>query len=225
MVHFQSARYNTNATSIGEPALRVLATYNVHPVIPFGGDNSGFISEDSLSNLAKQFHESRIDFSITLVISSHNATSVRRMRVFAEQLGAASVFATAILSNKQEESMTAIEALGKQMMRVSGDLFYRNREYHPCLNGTIAVAADGQLRPCPLLTCESLGSVTAPRIIDEIFETGALDKYWELSLSQIGKCKECALKFGCLDCRAVEQHLTANLYGKHLCALAKEECP
>lgn len=213
----------TNGINLANGVIRLLGTYKVHPVIPFAGESGGLISENMLSSLAQGFQENGIEFTLTLVINSNNATSAERMRDFAKRLGAASVLETVIFDDSPNKSAKAVEALGKQIVRVSGDVFYHNAEYHPCLDGTLAVSADGRLLPCPFLTDEILGSIANPRVIDEVFETSAIDKYWGLSLSQVEGCKDCAFRYGCLDCRAVEKHLTASLYGKKICALSKWE--
>ncbi|MCL0029915.1 hypothetical protein M1O16_01450 [Dehalococcoidia bacterium] len=209
----------TNGTNVTSGVIRLLGAYKVHPVIPFAGERGGLISETMLRSLAQGFQENGIEFTLTLVINTDNATSAEPMRDFAKRLGAASVLETAILDDSASKSGKAVEALGKQMLRVSGEVFYHNAEYHPCLDGILAVSADGRLLPCPFLTDEVLGCTANPRVIDEVFETGAIDKYWKLSLSQVEGCKDCAFRYGCLDCRAVEKHLTGSLYGKKMCAL------
>jgi MoaA/NifB/PqqE/SkfB family radical SAM enzyme len=211
----------TNGTNIKGAVIRSLVSYKVHPVIPFAQEIGGLISESMLDSLAQAFWENQIKFTLTLVINSDNASSTERMRDIAERLGAMSILQTAVLDEDGNRSSEAVEALGKQMMRVSRDVFYHNAEYHPCLNGTLALSTGGRLLPCPFLTDEVLGSSANPWLVDQVFETRMIDRYWELNLSQVEGCKDCAFRYGCLDCRAVEKHLSTSLYGKRTCALNK----
>ncbi len=208
----------TNGTNIGDAVIRSLASYKVHPVIPFAQEVGGLISESMLRGLAQAFQRKQIGFTLTQVINNNNATSSERMRDFAQRLGATNILQTGVLDDDGNYSTKAVESLEKPIMRVSTDIFYHTAEFHPCLNGVLALSTAGRSLPCPFLTDEVLGSNANPRLIDEVFETRAIDSYWNLNLSQVEGCRDCAVRYGCLDCRAVERYLTGSLYGKKMCA-------
>jgi len=210
----------TNGTCIDEAWIKLFARYKIHPVIPFMGEkNNSLIALEKLTYLTQSFHKKKIEFTLTLVIDSENVNEALEMENLTKNLGAKSILKTVILDNDESKSMETLRILGKQMIRITPDVFYHNMENHPCLDGTLAVSAEGNLLPCPSLKDEIFGNITYPRCIDEIFESRIIDKYWGLTLSQIERCKECEFRFGCLDCRAVEKTLTGSLYGKKLCQI------
>ena len=43
------------------------------------------------------------------------------------------------------------------------------------------------------------------------------DKYWNLTLNEIDKCKDCGFRYGCIDCRAIEKSQFNDFYGKKYC--------
>ncbi|MFQ5794165.1 MAG: SPASM domain-containing protein [Candidatus Bipolaricaulia bacterium] len=209
----------TNGTHIDHAVIKWLARYKIHPVIPFMGERNGsLIAQEKLAHLAQAFHQKGVEFTLTLVIDNANATEVQRIEDFAKNLGARSILRTAILDNDEGKLTEGVRALGRQMVRTTADVFYHNTEYHPCLGQTLAVSADGNLLPCPFLKDEVLGNIADSHVIGEIFESRTVDEYWCLNLSQIERCKDCALRYGCLDCRVVEKRLSGDLYGKILCS-------
>jgi radical SAM protein with 4Fe4S-binding SPASM domain len=96
--------------------------------------------------------------------------------------------------------------------------FSHTRKEHPCLGNTLTVSWKGDVLPCPLLRKYSLGSMKDMQLY-EIFMKNAegIKKFWNMSLENIPKCKMCEFKYACNDCRALEEALTGDLYGKKLC--------
>jgi radical SAM protein with 4Fe4S-binding SPASM domain len=105
----------------------------------------------------------------------------------------------------------------KPISRTTLPAFTHNQVFHPCLDGTLAVAASGHLLPCPALEQDSLGTVESHRLVERIFETRDIDRYWRMSLSSIHPCGACALRFACMDCRGVEQQLHGDIHRTTLC--------
>jgi radical SAM protein with 4Fe4S-binding SPASM domain len=209
----------TNGTAIDGVSIAFMQSYGVHPVIPFTGDNSGLISNRMLRKLVQTLERGHIKFALTLLISSEKAENAEFLRKWAKQLGAVDVHQVILMDVPAIVDTNTLKDFGKQVSRISAPLFYHNAEFHPCLHGTLAVSADGMLMPCPFLSVESLGTISDPSIIDKVFETEIIDRYWQISLSKIEGCRECAFRYGCLDCRAVERVLTGSIYDKKICSL------
>jgi len=207
----------TNGIRLDVKMIDTLAHYGIHPIIPFGAEESGLIGERDLTRLSGLLHEKGVDFSLTVVINSGNTRDGQSMRDFVEGLGARRVRQTTVLESNAPTSEDITRILRKRMMRVTPSVFYHNAEHHPCLHQTLAVSADGNVLPCPFLKDEILGTITDARVIDEIFESKAIDRYWSMSLCKIQVCRDCGFRYGCSDCRAVEKQLTGDLYGKTLC--------
>lgn len=96
--------------------------------------------------------------------------------------------------------------------------FTHNRKKHPCLAHNLTISWKGDVLPCPLLRHHSIGSIKNQHL-SEIFKEGKekIEKFWTMSLDNIPKCKKCEFRYSCNDCRAVEEELTGDLYGKTLC--------
>lgn len=105
----------------------------------------------------------------------------------------------------------------KPISKVTLSVFTHNQALHPCLDGTLAVAASGHVLPCPALAQDQLGTVESRRVVEQIFETRDIDRYWRMPLSSIHPCGACALRFACMDCRGVEQQLHGDIHRTVLC--------
>ncbi len=209
----------TNATHIGEAELKWLKHYRVHPVIPIALESeTGLGMKEQLLPLTQILHQQDIEFSLTFVINGDNPNSACEMR-HAERFGARHIWRTVYVDTPERKPIEGIRSLGKQFLRTTETVFRHNANYHPCLHGTLAVSVSGNLLPCPFLKDEVLGHITEPWLIDRIFETRLIDKYWRMPLSKVDKCKDCAFRYGCLDCRAIEKQLSGSLYGKLLCPM------
>lgn len=104
-------------------------------------------------------------------------------------------------------------------VRVNVETFWHNFYHHPCLYGTLALTSNGKILPCPNMKKEILADVmNDSEAFERIFGDREIDKYWNLNLGKIEKCKECIFRYGCFECRAVELKLTNNLSGKFLCS-------
>ena len=80
--------------------------------------------------------------------------------------------------------------------------------------------SSGSVLPCPHMRDQKLGSIADPHVVDSIFETRTVDGYWDLCLSKIDGCTDCAYRLGCTDCRSADMHISGNLHEKTLCAMA-----
>ena len=102
--------------------------------------------------------------------------------------------------------------------------FFHNIKYHPCIGNTLAISHTGNVLPCPMMRNHVLGNIR-DRELYTIFENGKeeIDKFWNLTLDNIEKCRDCEFRYACNDCRALEEKLTGKLEGKRLCDYEPEE--
>ncbi|GGF65806.1 hypothetical protein GCM10010912_08570 [Paenibacillus albidus] len=97
--------------------------------------------------------------------------------------------------------------------------FMLNKDLHPCLMGVISITADKKVIPCPSMIKHPLLDLEKSHIL-ELFEyPETLNEFWRFSLEKVEKCKLCKMKFSCVDCRAVEELLSNDLYKKEICYL------
>lgn len=96
--------------------------------------------------------------------------------------------------------------------------FFHNSKLHPCLGGSITITCNGNVIPCPMLREKVIGNVEKEELYDLFGEKKEeIEKYWNLTLDHVEKCKMCEFRYACTDCRALEKKLTGDLYGKKLC--------
>ena len=102
--------------------------------------------------------------------------------------------------------------------------FFHNIKYHPCIGNTLSISHTGNVLPCPMMRDHVLGNIR-DRELYTIFEKGKeeIDKFWNLTLDNIEKCRDCEFRYACNDCRALEEKLTGKLEGKRLCDYEPEE--
>jgi len=102
--------------------------------------------------------------------------------------------------------------------------FFHNIKYHPCIGNILTISHTGNVLPCPMMRDHVLGNIR-DRELYTIFEKGKeeIDKFWNLTLDNIEKCRDCEFRYACNDCRALEEKLTGKLTGKRLCNYEPEE--
>ncbi|MEG6584202.1 radical SAM/SPASM domain-containing protein [Dendrosporobacter sp. 1207_IL3150] len=75
---------------------------------------------------------------------------------------------------------------------------------HTCLNGKIAITANGDVIPCIFARNKVCGNVlTTP--LSEIINGQALKDVWNTTKDQVDKCKDCEYRYACNDCRPLAQ--------------------
>lgn len=92
-----------------------------------------------------------------------------------------------------------------------------------CLYGQIYINLSGAITPCPMMNDIILGNV----VTDDLYEILAKDAYQEvihLTRNKLPGCCECAYRYNCPDCRAVEMSQTGNLYHSDFCIELNKMC-
>ncbi|TSC96771.1 MAG: radical SAM protein [Candidatus Berkelbacteria bacterium Licking1014_2] len=96
-------------------------------------------------------------------------------------------------------------------LTVNPTFFHRARHYNPCWRGELAVATDGNVYPCVFsrkLVIGNLGNETLSNVLKRLRE-----KYWVITLDRVEKCRDCELRYACMDCRALSFNTSGDLYG------------
>lgn len=86
---------------------------------------------------------------------------------------------------------------------------------HPCLNGAIAINHAGVAYPCPMMRESPVGNVKRASL-SQMIRNPELNKIWQLTVSELTKCKECEFRLGCFDCRHL-QRSDADFYATRFC--------
>ena len=196
--------------------INFMSKYKVHPIIPFGGlARKTPISLRALTDVTRRLKQKGLNFTISVVMNNTDDTEIHDL---IRNMSPDRILETVILNLGDKSNLRNVQGvLKKYMLKATANTLYHNRYFHPCLHGTLAVTVRGDLLPCPYMRSEVLGNIRDPEVIDIVFERRLIDRYWRMTLSNVEGCKECGLRYGCMDCRAVEFQLTGKIDGKALC--------
>lgn len=96
--------------------------------------------------------------------------------------------------------------------------FSRNKKIHSCLGNSLTITWKGDVLPCPMMRKHVLGNICDAGLYTVFQENKeGIEKFWNLCLDTVQRCKSCEFKYACNECRALEESLTENLKGKYLC--------
>lgn len=211
----------TNGSQISQNIVNLFLKYKIHPVIPV------FLTADldqepylaSFSKLAKKYE---ISFTVTTVFLEDNVIDMSRVKENISEMKPDFNQSAVIYNKPRNPGQHIYPKLLETTRRVNADVYYHMKRHHPCLWSTLSMSITGDIFSCPYLKKEVLGNIEDSYCIDRIFENEAIYDYWDLSLSSIDNCRDCAFQMGCLDCRALEMRITGDLYGKRLCSLPEK---
>lgn len=94
--------------------------------------------------------------------------------------------------------------------RITKTSYLINKKYNSCWGGTIAITADGMLRPC-IHSGIQLGNITAKNFDIEVIMK-SFKEYWYITKDKIKKCRDCELKYVCFDCREIALRYGGDLF-------------
>jgi radical SAM protein with 4Fe4S-binding SPASM domain len=148
-----------------------------------------------------------IPFNVTLRLNGELPAQAAERRKWGATLGAQRVYAAERLRVQDDGGVASAAALATigpgRVQQVGADAFFQRRDRHPCLNGTIAIAADLSMRPCPMIEDREFGHIGLD-LLSTVFRKRRHEKYWQLTKSEIPGCSACEFRFACADCAAVD---------------------
>lgn len=96
-------------------------------------------------------------------------------------------------------------------LTINPRFFHNARQYNSCWRGEIAVATNGDVFPCVFSRNFAVGNLNKESlrsVIERLKET-----CWKITLDMIDKCRDCELRYACIDCRALSLGAGKGLYG------------
>ncbi len=82
-----------------------------------------------------------------------------------------------------------------------------------CWKGKIAISSEGDVYPCVFARQMSVGKFPEMRL-EEIVQGQILQRLWQITLEEVETCKDCELRYGCFDCRALAETTKGDLFSK-----------
>ena len=83
-----------------------------------------------------------------------------------------------------------------------------------CWKGKIAISSEGDVYPCIFARQMSIGKFPEMRL-EEIIQGQYLQRLWQITLEEVEICRDCELRYGCFDCRALAQTTTGELLSRN----------
>ena len=86
-------------------------------------------------------------------------------------------------------------------IKIDEDFFYFCQVCNNCWGHKISITKDGKIRPCIYSNIEidDLRNINKPETIEKI------KSYWYITKDKVEKCKDCELRYFCIDCREKSQ--------------------
>jgi radical SAM protein with 4Fe4S-binding SPASM domain len=83
-----------------------------------------------------------------------------------------------------------------------------------CWKGKIAISSEGEVYPCIFARQLPVGKL--PEMgLEEVIQGQALQWLWQITLEEVETCRDCELRYGCFDCRALAQTTTGDLLSRN----------
>jgi radical SAM protein with 4Fe4S-binding SPASM domain len=211
----------TNGRLIDRELANTLSRYKIHIIMPIIPDQTSV--EHGLDPHAVDFFKlaraAGISFSCA-VLDFGDETSVNRIISYLKQVSPNSYQRILMLKSTETDKGYSPNNLPAQTFRTNVNSYYHLLSHHRCLYGVLTISGNGDVLPCPHMENEFMGNIRTPDVLDHIFGDDIIFRYWDMNPDKVDKCSQCALRYGCYDCRATEIRLTGDLYGKQLCALS-----
>lgn len=211
----------TNGSLINENHADFFSKYGVQLIVPvFFTDNKP--RQDHLIKLSELMKRYNVPISITKVTIESEPLDFKELNDTILKMSPRNYLSSTIYDMEAMSENRSYHRLVNMIPKVSEHLYYSMKRHHPCLFGTIAISSGGNVLPCPYMVTDILGNTNDSDWLSKLFETESIYDYWDLSLSQIEKCQDCAFQNACMDCRAFETGISGDLYGKQVCSLQEK---
>lgn len=168
------------------------------------GDATAF---DAAMNAIAAAQQRAIPFNITLRLAGVTLAVAAERRKWGAALGAQRVYASERVRVEEDGGVQPAASLATtgrgRVQQVGPDQFFGRREKHPCLAGTVAIAADLSFRPCPMIEDRTFGH-GGLEPLRNVFRDRRHEKYWTMTKNDVAGCSACEFRYACADCAAVD---------------------
>ena len=98
--------------------------------------------------------------------------------------------------------------------KASIERFWLSNYINTCWYGKCVISASGDVYPCEMERNYKYGNIR-DNTISDIIHSDTIDNFWFLSFNKIETCKQCELRFACIDCRPLALGVKNNIYQKN----------
>lgn len=224
-LHFDEVEIYTNLTLASDETLSWIKQEGVSIATSLLGHNSE--THDLCTRLPgsfsrwyeriKKVQAMGIKFRVGIVRLKQNETYIRKIERFVRAEGLIDPGAKFEpddyrATGKLEDTKLAPDTVASQpYLTVNPGFFHRARRYNPCWWGQVAVSPTGIVYPCVFSRTLPIGDLRE-KTLTWILEKAA-NSFWLINLDRVDKCKDCELRYACMDCRALCLNNGRGLYG------------
>lgn len=204
---------------------------NIHLCIQIFSDNKETYSQitncstafDIFSNNLDIIQEKKIKHSLHLLINKFNENEVSRIHDTYHQSPIRDEFIYPVQNDfYSKKFINQIYDKSNSFIKPTLDNFNLFTKYNPCYKGTLAIACDGTIYPCPMSRKLPLGHIKK-RELYEILKSDLYKTCSTLHKDKITGCSACDRRYICFDCRALEMSATNDIHGVKFCNLLKRQ--
>lgn len=166
-----------------------------------------------------------VDFTVLFIVNKFNDGELEKVNDFTEKV-TNRIIVDYIYPKPNNEyySTKFIDAMYSKNGSFIGPTlpsFMYLRENNCCYGDKIAISSSGDVFPCIMSRKLKLGNIKETK---EFYKLLGDNYYYLKSLSKekIEGCSECAYRYGCLECRALEMSATGKINGMEYCNVNKQ---
>lgn len=209
---FENITLMLGNTSMSKDTLCRLRRYNINLIVQKEVKDEDIEQAINIYNELKNIRE---DNKISLLFIVYNDKIRDKLLEKINISNRSSINCIISMYLKKEEAINYYLKKPQFVKRTSIESFSYNQYFHPCLGGLIYFDQSGDVYPCPNLLDFKMGNIDNFR---EVWNKEGLHKFWHLtSIDNINKCKTCAVRYACNDCRANEYILGGEIFSKMTC--------
>ncbi|BBE31794.1 hypothetical protein OSSY52_19350 [Tepiditoga spiralis] len=223
----------TNGTILDDNILAFLKKNNVNLIVQIlGSSDNVYKAITKKEKLASKIYDNvislaknNINYSLSILINSFNENEIEEIiKKYNSVIDRTKIRIDYIYPNKSnkyhsEKYKELMYSKEKTLSKISLIQFLTNRYKHNCYGNQIAITGDGEVIPCIMSRKLVLGNIRENKLVN-ILRNSNYKELYKLTKDKIDKCKNCELRYGCFDCRALESNADNNLLGIKYCKYA-----
>ncbi len=201
---------------ISRENINQLKKYNVLLKLSLYAEEITDRDEVFVNNVNTLIHED-MDVKVNVIYHSKSYVQPDAVNDVLRGFGIENVDCTHLIYSPKDK-LIALSTNTNRVENIGPDSYYSKRS---CMQGRIAITADGFIRPCSF-NSHVIGYLCHG--IMTVFEKDFHTKYWRHSKDDVNRCKGCENRFACIDCASLEEYINQdNKYLSVLCNYNPEE--
>ncbi len=212
----------TNATLIDDDCINFFKKYNVSVATTLYADNATTHDKVTLHHgsfektmtAIKKILANNIPLRIASIIMKANEHEAENIMKLCTKLGVEAAPPDVVRPTGRGDDHTLMPtAYTKSSIKppffTDPESFSKNKHFHSCLAGRLAITATGDIIPCIFARNQICGNIIDISL-HTVLSNQPLKECWQTTKDYIPKCKDCEYRYACPDCRPLAQGLDSK---------------